>query len=52
MRKDETYLHPAASVVEAVFVMMQERKRYISVVDNGLLKGVITAMDIFRKIIS
>lgn len=52
MRKDETYLHPAASVVEAVFIMMQERKRYISVVDNGLLKGVITAMDIFRKIIS
>lgn len=51
MWKDETCLHSGASVVEAVFIMMQEKKRYISVVDNGTLKGVVTAMDIFRKII-
>lgn len=52
MRVDETCLRPGDSMMEAVFAMMQGHKRYISVVEDGKLKGVITAMDIFRKVIS
>lgn len=44
-------LQSTASIMEAVYEMMQHRSRYINVVDNGELKGVITAMDIFRKIV-
>jgi PTS system nitrogen regulatory IIA component len=51
MWTDGKTLPSNASVMEAVYEMMQYRRRYISVVDAGELKGVITAMDIFRKIV-
>jgi PTS system nitrogen regulatory IIA component len=51
MSTDEKYLLPEASVIEAVFEMIQRQKRYICVVDKGRLVGVVTAMDIFRKVI-
>jgi len=45
-------LSPETSIPEAVFEMIQHHKRFYSVVDSsGMLVGVITAMDIFRKII-
>ncbi len=51
MRKDQKTLEPRASIVEAVYHMIRERKRGFCVVDNGRLVGVVTAMDIFKKVI-
>jgi mannitol/fructose-specific phosphotransferase system IIA component (Ntr-type)/predicted transcriptional regulator len=52
MEKKEEYLTPDASIPEAVFEMIQHHKRFYSVVDDkGKLVGVVTAMDIFRKVI-
>ncbi len=51
MRTDTVVLDPSASIVEAVMHMIKAGKRYLCVVDNGLLVGVITAMDIFRRVI-
>jgi nitrogen PTS system EIIA component len=52
MHNSDVYLKPQASIPEAVFEMIQHHKRFYSVVDDaGLLVGVITAMDIFRKVI-
>lgn len=44
-------LTPDASIVEAVYNMIQQHRRYFSVVEKGVLVGVVTAMDIFRKVI-
>jgi mannitol/fructose-specific phosphotransferase system IIA component (Ntr-type) len=52
MSRDEEYLSPETSIPEAVFEMIQHHKRFYSVVDSsGKLVGVVTAMDIFRKVI-
>lgn len=51
MSKEEKYLAPEASIIEAVFEMIHYRKRNLCVVDHGKLVGIITAMDIFRKVI-
>lgn len=51
METDVVTLNSTASIIEAVYEMILQRKRYFSVVDQGQLKGVITAMDIFRKVI-
>jgi CBS domain-containing protein len=51
MRDDRNCLKPEASIIEAVTLMIREGRRYLSVVDNGHLVGVVTAMDIFRKVI-
>ena len=51
MRRDQPTVGPRASVIEAVRLMIKERKRYLAVVDGGRLVGVVTAMDIFRKVI-
>jgi len=51
MDKDVITLNSNASIIEAVYEMILHKKRYFSVVDQGQLKGVITAMDIFRKVI-
>jgi CBS domain-containing protein len=52
MQSDTEYLSPAASIPEVVFMMIQKQKRFYSVVDDsGKLVGVVTAMDIFRKVI-
>jgi len=52
MDKEEEYLTPETSIPEAVFEMIQHHKRFFSVVNkDGMLVGVVTAMDIFRKVI-
>ncbi|MCB5262403.1 MAG: CBS domain-containing protein [Candidatus Cloacimonetes bacterium] len=52
MNDHEEYLGPDTSIPEAVFDMIQRHRRFYSVVDEqGKLVGVVTAMDIFRKII-
>lgn len=50
MVNDGVTLEPSASIIEAVFEMIQHKKRFISVVQNGKLLGVITAMEVFRKV--
>ncbi len=44
-------LNPDASIIETVFEMIQHHKPHYSVVENGILVGVVTAMDIYRKVI-
>jgi len=52
MSKDEIYLRPEASIIEAVFEMILHKKRYMSVVKDGKLVGLVTAMDILLKVIT
>ncbi|MDD4310416.1 MAG: PTS sugar transporter subunit IIA [Candidatus Cloacimonetes bacterium] len=52
MVTDGVFLRPEASVIEAVFEMISHHKRYMSVVKDGALVGVVTAMDILRKVIT
>jgi len=52
MIPDGRHLSPDTSIPEAVFEMIHNKKRFYSVVDEeGKLQGVVTAMDIFRKVI-
>ncbi len=51
MIRDEKTLGPHASIIEAVSEMIKHNKRSLAVLDNGRLVGVVTAMDIFRKVI-
>ncbi len=51
MQRNEVYLAPSASIIEAVFVMITHNKRQLPIVQDSKLVGVITAMDIFRKVI-
>lgn len=51
MSTDNETVSSDASIIEAVFEMIQNNKRSICVVDHGKLVGMVTAMDIFRKII-
>lgn len=51
MRKDAKTLSPGTSIIEAVYHMIQKRQRYFCVVEGDVLVGIITAMDIFRKVI-
>jgi PTS system nitrogen regulatory IIA component len=44
-------LAPSDSVIEAVLQMLQHKKRFFSVVENGKLVGILTAMDVFKKVI-
>ncbi|HRY83035.1 MAG TPA: PTS sugar transporter subunit IIA [Candidatus Cloacimonadota bacterium] len=50
MVNDGITLDPSASIIEAVFEMIQHKKRFISVVRDHKLLGVITAMEVFRKV--
>lgn len=51
MRTDAKCLTPGASIIEAVYHMIQKRQRYFCVVEGKTLVGVLTAMDVFRKVI-
>jgi len=50
MSTEDEPLKSSDSIIEAVFEMIQHKKRLFSVVDNGKLVGVITAMDVFKKV--
>lgn len=52
METEEPVLHPKASIVETVALMIRHRKRFVSIVDEGKLVGVVTAKDILRKVIT
>jgi CBS domain-containing protein len=51
MQKNTRVLSSDASIVETVYHMIKDNKRYFCVVDKEYLVGIITAMDIFRKVI-
>lgn len=51
MKKTECQLNPDASVIEAVFLMKKFKRRDIPVVIDKKIVGVISFMDIFRKVI-
>ena len=51
MRRDQDTLAPDASIIEASHEMIQKSKRFYAVVQNGHLAGIISAMDIFKKVI-
>ena len=52
METEEPVLHPKASIVETVALMIRHRKSFVSIVDEGKLVGVITATDILHKVIT
>lgn len=49
---DDVFLRPEASIIEAVFEMINHHKRYMSVIKEGKLIGLVTAMDVLRKVIT
>ncbi|MFO8144500.1 MAG: PTS sugar transporter subunit IIA [Candidatus Syntrophosphaera sp.] len=51
MRSDVKTLSPGTSIIEAVYHMIHKRQRFFCVVEGDVLVGIITAMDIFRKVI-
>lgn len=51
MQEVDVFLSPDASIIETVFEMIRHNKRMISIVQDGKLVGVITAMDIYNKVI-
>ncbi|MDI3504507.1 MAG: hypothetical protein PWP64_1443 [Candidatus Cloacimonadota bacterium] len=52
MQNSKMYLKPDASIPEVAFEMINNHKRFYSVVDDtSILVGIITAMDVFRKVI-
>ncbi len=51
MDKEPPTIEPTASIIEAVSMMIQHQKRFFCVVEDKRLKGIITAKDIFRKVI-
>jgi len=44
-------LEPSASIIETVSMMIHHQKRVFCVVEGDILKGVIAAKDIVRKVI-
>lgn len=51
MKPIEVSLSPDTSIFEAVFLMNKFKRRDIPVLSNGKLAGVISFMDVFRKLI-
>jgi CBS domain-containing protein len=51
MSKTETTLAIDASIIETVFRMIQGGKRYYSIVSDRKLVGIVTAMDVFKKVL-
>lgn len=52
MTTDDVVIRPEASIIEAVFLLFSNNKRYLSVVQDGKLIGLVTAMDILIKVIT
>ncbi len=51
MSREEEVLSPSASIIETVSVMIRHDKRLFSVVADGKLVGVISSMDVFKKVL-
>lgn len=50
MYANHVVLSPSTSIIEAVTLMIRFKCRFFSVVENGKLVGVLTAMDVFSKV--
>jgi len=51
MTESEISVTPSSSIIEAVFEMIQHNKRVLPVVENKKVVSVISAMDIFKKVV-
>lgn len=51
MSMPESSIKPDASIIEAVFKMIQSQQRFFTVTKENKVVGIITAMDIFRKVV-
>lgn len=51
MAKAERLLRPEFSIIEAVFEMVRQKKQTFSVVKDKKVVGIITAMDIYKKVV-
>jgi mannitol/fructose-specific phosphotransferase system IIA component (Ntr-type) len=51
MSPPELTLYPDNSIIEAVFKMIQNKKLFFTVTENRKVVGILTAMDIFRKVV-
>lgn len=51
MSWQEQPISPDASIIEAVFTMIQTQKRFFTITQDKKVVGIITAMDIFRKVV-
>ncbi len=51
MSKPERLLKPEYSVIEAVFEMVRQKKQTFSVIQDKKVVGIITAMDIYKKVV-
>ena len=52
MTTGDVFIRPESSIIEAVFLMFSQNKRYLSVVREEKLVGLVTAMDILIKVIA
>jgi len=51
MSKPEHFLNAETSIIETVFQMIHHQKRFFSVVQDSKLVGIITAMDVYNRVI-
>lgn len=51
MSKEDKTIRPQASIIEAVSEMLRHHRFSMSVVQDGKLLGVITAMDVLKKVV-
>lgn len=51
MSKPERLLKPDFSIIEAVFEMVKQKKQTFSVIEDKKVVGIITAMDIYKKVV-
>ncbi len=51
MQKPERLVRPDFSIIEALFEMERQKKQTFSVIRDGKVVGIITAMDIYAKVV-
>ncbi|MBM4398926.1 MAG: PTS sugar transporter subunit IIA [Candidatus Cloacimonetes bacterium] len=51
MSKPERLLHPDYTIIEAVFEMVKQKKQTFSVIQDNKVVGIVTAMDIYTKVV-
>jgi mannitol/fructose-specific phosphotransferase system IIA component (Ntr-type)/CBS domain-containing protein len=51
MSPAEEFTYPTSSIIKVVFEMIQHQKRVYTVIDKNKVVGIVTAMDIFRKVV-
>jgi PTS system nitrogen regulatory IIA component len=51
MSKADIITYPTSAVIKVVFAMIQNKSRAVTVIDKKKVVGIVTAMDIFRKVV-